>query len=992
MLAVTLIVMFGLMTQLISGQVLGVDLSAENIKVAAVRPGNPFHIVIDEQAKRKIPLAISFDDGQRHFGNNAVGFALRKPLDTYLYAQRLLGQTVSSNRLEQLKDSFAYNFVAIPGRGTAVGIESPDGSTIFSPEELIAMSLEHVLKIAIDDGNVGVKDVVITVPHWFTAIEKEALLQAAELAGMSVMSLITDTGASSIQYGLDRTFENTNDTTHVCIVDVGASGTELSYIQFQGVRQRTGPTKIAGHANVMVSYSDETIGGHFMDKLLREHFLTMIDQQLKKDPSNKITIDEIRKQPRAMAKLLKQAQGVKTILSANQEAKIHVESVYKDIDLSGTIRRAQFEELLQPQLLSLDNAVQTFKSMLPPGFKSFDDIVIVGGASRVPILQQSLKESFQADKLSQTLNGDEAMVMGAVFVAANQSISFQVRPFLFTDNNNGDVHIHIHDEPLTINTAYPLLESNTEGSDEEGDNNNNSNKVPGKHVVLFPKNSPINKRKTLTLTRKDDMIISVNYDSKDVCNGCHAAVKGYTVNGITALYDEHVKSEQTKHEKEIELGVNRLPVNNTYSPDEIEQLIAQSRLPPKGLRISLTFTTAETTIPRLLSAEALIDDWVIIDETAELTKNAKKNKKAKKQPKETTNNSTDSTEAQQEDGEKQPQAEEEQPPKQTWRVEKRIKRTPLTFTTLPFVFDEELNSNIVKVSTSGVQVNGFIPMSKSDFALSKEKLATFAKNDNARRELAAARNSLESLIYQVRNDLDDEIIITVTTEEQRTALMSLSTDLNEWLDTVGDDFSTNDGSISWFNDRRDLIRSKTDELSTLLKPVLYRKSQLGDRESTFSSLEHAFTLLFNSTETFRTSKPWVTEQLDDIDQQAKQLQQELTDLYNEQLERDQSLDPVWKNEVVVSKFTTLTDLLKKASKVPKPKPPKVETTSTTDEDEQQQQQSESQTNGDDDANKEQNDEEQPQQTQQDDAQDNQDDSTTNNNDDQSTKSATHDEL
>jgi len=189
--------------QIAEASVLGIDLSAEFLKVAAVKSGNPFHIVIDEQAKRKIPVAVAFDDGERHFGNNAVGFAIRKPYDTFLWAHRLLGQTTDSPRLKELQGIYPYEYTSIPGRGNAVGIKTKDG-VIFSPEELVAMSLQHVRKIAKDDGNGDVKDAVITIPAWFSQKERQAVLDAAELAGLSVMALINDNAATAITYGIDR--------------------------------------------------------------------------------------------------------------------------------------------------------------------------------------------------------------------------------------------------------------------------------------------------------------------------------------------------------------------------------------------------------------------------------------------------------------------------------------------------------------------------------------------------------------------------------------------------------------------------------------------------------------------------------------------------------------------------------------------------------------------------------------------------------------------
>lgn len=985
----------------ITAQLLGVDLSAENIKIAAVRAGNPFHIVVDEQAKRKIPLAIAFDDGSRQFGNNAIGFALRKPLDTYLYAQRLLGQTMDAGRLKDLQNSFGYTYTSLDkyDRGVTVGIEARDG-TIFTPEELVAMSLQHVIKLAHDDGNVNVRDLVITVPHWFTAMEKTALLNAAELAGLNVVSLVTDTAASAVQYGLDRTWDNAslNTTQNIVIIDVGASGTEFSFVQYTGVPRRSGQHRVAGQAQVVASVSDEHIGGHYIDRTIRDFFLQTLDERLTAKPrKDKTTVADIKAQPRSMAKLLKAAQGAKNILSANNEAKVHIESIYKDIDLSLVFPRAKLQELIeQTQLKPLEAAVQTFLkecqeqivaqkiqnvTLNADKMIQFDDVIVVGGSSRVPSVQAALKQAFGVEKIAQTLNSDEAMVMGAVYIAANQSISFQVKPFLLSDINNGDVHVHIASTDdilqqqddnttaesgvLTIDTTYP--------QDAAEDTTQSSN---NKHVVLFPKHSPTNKRKTLTLTRNSDVVVALNYHQNDVCENCHAAIGGYLVNNITTVYNDYLKSEEKKHQVEQEKGLRRVAINETLSTEENEELYKKTLEAPKGVRVSLTFTTADTGIPRLLQAEALLDDWTIVDESIEANKKAKKlwraqqaKEKAEKAKKaaaaaekaanattttgEETLNTTDVTNATTTNT-----TAEFVPLPPSFALKKLIKRVPLQITGLDFQFSAQQPSTQVKLSLreQKVLVNGFIPMKAVDFEQSKIKLNGYSERDNARRFLSDFRNSLETLLYTIRseldvdNDDDQSPIAIVTTAAQREELLEKVTETATWLEDVGDDYSDNDESVEWYYAKGKTIQEQISLLNVKYDPIVMRKKEYIDRESTHQGLMASFEKLTELSAGLRVNKTWIVEQLNEFDIKLSAEKQALEALYKEQSEMDQTIDPVWTNGAVAVRMAELVENIKTISRTPKPKPVKVDVKTNSTKGSEEEKTTAEDTKGDDASN------------------------------------------
>jgi len=114
------------------------------VQVASVKPGTPFHIVVDEQSKRKIPSVVAFDNGERHFGNGAVQLAMRKPKETYLWAHRLLGKDIRAPQVAALKEQgFPWDIIELPDR-KSLGFKHGADGTVFSVEEVVAMSLQHV--------------------------------------------------------------------------------------------------------------------------------------------------------------------------------------------------------------------------------------------------------------------------------------------------------------------------------------------------------------------------------------------------------------------------------------------------------------------------------------------------------------------------------------------------------------------------------------------------------------------------------------------------------------------------------------------------------------------------------------------------------------------------------------------------------------------------------------------------------------------------------
>jgi hypoxia up-regulated 1 len=716
--------------------VLGIDLSAEFIKVASVRPKNPFHIVVDEQAKRKIPLAVAFDDGERHFGNNAVGFALRKPLDTYLWSHRLLGKTLDSPQVAELKSMFGYEFVTIPGRGGSVGIKMPKSDVILSPEELVAMSLQHIRKIAKDDSGVESRDAVLSVPAWLGQKERQAVLDAAELAGLNVMTLINDNTASAITYGVDRTYDNS--THRALFIDIGSAGMEATLVQYTGRKVGSGKSaKYVGQTLVLGSAWDESLGGAAFDRVIRDELL----RQFQAKGGAKVA--GVETNPRAMAKLLKQATTVKTVLSANNEIPVKVENVFKDQDLFTSISRTQFLELAAPLIARVPGPITAVLAKAGVAAADVDAVVIVGGSVRIPAVQAAIRAAVAKDKLDQSINGDEAMAMGAVFRAANVSGLFQVRPFGVADVTAFPVSVTITD--LNADAAAGSAAAAAASSDDgEG-------AAFEKNVSLFAHHNLLGKKKTIALTHTSDLLVKLTTDASLLPAGTTPALITYNVSGVAALAD-----------------------TPAYAA-----LMAAGQKP----RVALSFVLSDSGIAALVGAEATLDEMVSVPKPRAAKKDSKKGKKTDKDGKEGADVAagTEGEEAKKDDDKATDAAAAEEDKKDQEEDAKEDADAPVEFIQQKKTHRVALTVAVVAGDAAGT---AFVPLNAATKQTSRAFLDSLTARDAARRALAAARNDLESLYYAVRNEADDDAALAaVTTPEQRAEMTKASRAAEEWLDS-----------------------------------------------------------------------------------------------------------------------------------------------------------------------------------------------------------------
>ena len=507
-----------------NAQLMGIDTGSMFFKVALVKPGSPFQIVTNVHSKRKTETLLAFEDGERRFGGDANTLASRRPKQAIAFAPRLLGRSVKHPAIAELANQYLPFQVSEDdtGRGaanlTVVGGGASDAPDVsLSPEEAMAMVLTHAKSNAERFNGGVVTDAVLTVPSYFTVKEREAMRDAAHIAGLRVLSLIEENTAAALQYGISRIF---NETHTMLVFNMGASSTQVSVFEYTSYTLKKGSkNQTFGQFKTIGKGWDESLGGFAFDLKLVEFMADAFDaskQRKGKKP--------VRKNDRSMAKLRKTAGKVKQVLSANKKYPITIESLCDDMDFRGTlITRDEFEEMSSDLFDRVLGPVERALEMANKTAEDIDQIEIVGGGVRIPKVQALLVEMFKlksASDLGVHLNGDEAMALGAAFRAANMSKAFRVgrveRSVGMVETANYPIGLRL--EEIAAEEAEEKEEDSKddEAPPKDGESDAETKKKKkkwSKRVSLFSRKSDLLKKKKIKLTHDHDFQVILKYDS-----------------------------------------------------------------------------------------------------------------------------------------------------------------------------------------------------------------------------------------------------------------------------------------------------------------------------------------------------------------------------------------------------------------------------------------------------------------------------------------------
>jgi heat shock protein 4 len=403
--------------------------------------------------------------------------------------KRLAGRSIDDPDLLIEQDYITAPLVDISGQ---VGVEVTylGKKERFTATQLIAMFLSKIKATAGAELKLPISDVVINVPAWFTDVQRRAMLDASEIAGLKCLRLINDTTAIALGYGITKLDlpEADQKPRRVVFVDIGYSDYTCSVVEFK-----------KGELSVKATAFDRHLGGRNFDKALVDHFAAEFKEKFKID---------IKTNAKALTRVATAAEKLKKILSANAQAPLNIESLMDDKDVRAVLKRDELEELVKPLLERVTAPLEQALADAKLKIEDIDAVEMVGGCTRVPAVKERISKFF-GKNLSFTLNQDEAIARGCAFSCAILSPVFRVRDF------------SVHDI-----VSYPI-EFTWEQSPDIPDEDTS--------LIVFNKGNVMPSTKILTFYRKQPFDLEARYAKPELLPGkINPWIGRFSVKGVKA--------------------------------------------------------------------------------------------------------------------------------------------------------------------------------------------------------------------------------------------------------------------------------------------------------------------------------------------------------------------------------------------------------------------------------------------------------------------------
>ena len=746
---------------------LGVDIGTEYIKAALVKPGIPLEIVLTKDSRRKEAAALAFNQmrsntassdpdvfPERAYGADALALAARFPVDVYPNLKPLLGITYKDSPIVAEYGSRypELRLVESKERGTvAFRSGSFNRPESFLVEELLAMELQNIRANAESFAGKGatVKDVVFTLPAFYTAQEKRAVEGAATMAGLRVLGFVTDGLAVGINYATSRTFAEGKPEYHA-VYDMGAGSTTATILRFQGkvVKDVGRFNKTIQEVQVLGTGWDKTLGGDAFNTVILDDMLEKFldTNRMKALGAN---LEHVKSHGRTMAKLWKESERMRQVLSANTETSASFEGLfYDDVNFKYTLSRSHFESMITATEERIRSPFYKALAMSKLKTADIESIILHGGAVRTPFVQKQLEAvAGGSEKVRTSVNSDEAAVFGAAFKAAGISPSFRVKEIW-----DGEIATH------GVNVRW----SSTEGKDRQ-----QKLFVPSSQASV-EKQFPIKITEDFQfemyqeLTDTTDTALSIPATAVNVQNltasvkelttkfGCSAAnvstkftLRLSPVTGLPEVTQGSVSCEVVDQGK-VGGVVDDVKGFFGFGSKKGDQVPLNGQEDPEESTEELDITTSSSTSS---------PSEVPTPESS--TSAARKDEKSKE-------------------------------------GKKRVETINLEITLTPI---------------------GLPQLSPTELAQIKDRLTAFDASDRARRLREEALNTLEGYTYKVRDLVDDEGFITSSTSNERETIEHLSKSASEWLYGEGSEASrdTLKARLKEIRDLVDPIQRRKDE-------------------------------------------------------------------------------------------------------------------------------------------------------------------------------------
>ena len=373
---------------------IGIDLGTTYSCVGVWKDGQ-CEIIANDQGSRTTPSYVAFTDTDRLIGNAAKNQASQNPENTIFDAKRLIGRIYSDKSTQD--DIKHFPFKVIDKNNKPIIQATYKGELKdFQPEEISSMVLIKMKETAEAYLGTTVDSAVITVPAYFNDAQRQSTKDAGAIAGLNVLRIINEPTAAAIAYGLEQT--KTSGEKHILIYDLGGGTFDVTLLSIDD-----------GVFEVKATAGDTRLGGEDFDTRLVQHFIQDFKRKHKKDLSEN---------KRAVSRLKTACENLKKTLSASTQATLEVDSLFEGIDFTSTMNRARFEELCGDLFRKTFEPVEQVLKDSKLSKSEIHEVVLVGGSTRIPKIQNQLTDFFNGKALNKSINPDEAVAYGAAVQAA----------------------------------------------------------------------------------------------------------------------------------------------------------------------------------------------------------------------------------------------------------------------------------------------------------------------------------------------------------------------------------------------------------------------------------------------------------------------------------------------------------------------------------------------------------------------------------------------